>query len=50
VKREMREREACKSVKWLKGEKLEDLEDVLVIWIEHVNVKNGTATDKVIKE
>jgi hypothetical protein len=32
-------------VKWLKGAKLEDLADALVIWIWQVNVKNGTATD-----
>jgi hypothetical protein len=32
----------------LGGTKLEDLEDVLVIWLGQV--KNGTATDKVIKE
>jgi hypothetical protein len=32
-------------VKWLKGAKLEDFADALVIRIWHVNVKNGTATD-----
>jgi hypothetical protein len=30
--------------------KVEDLEDVLIIWIGQVNVKNGTAADEVIKE
>jgi hypothetical protein len=37
-------------VKWLKGAKLEDLADALVIWIWQVNVKNGKATDEIIKE
>jgi hypothetical protein len=37
-------------VKWLKGVKLADPEDVLVIWIGQVNSKNGAATDEVIKE
>jgi hypothetical protein len=32
------ESETCESVKWSKGEKLEDLEEVLVICIEQVNV------------
>jgi hypothetical protein len=34
----------------LKGAKLEDLEDVLVIWIVQVHANNGTSTDEVIKE
>lgn len=29
---------------------LKTLEDVLVIWIGEVNVKNGAATDKIINE
>jgi hypothetical protein len=37
-------------VKWLKATKLEDLEDMLGIWIGQVNMKNGAATDEVIKE
>jgi hypothetical protein len=37
-------------LKWLKGAKLEDLEAVLIIWLGQVNLKNGTATDEVIKE
>jgi hypothetical protein len=36
------------SVKWLMGAKLEDLEDMLVIWTEQENAKNGTASGKVI--
>jgi hypothetical protein len=31
--REKRENETCESLKWLKGAKLEDLEDALVVWI-----------------
>jgi hypothetical protein len=38
------DKETCKCVKRSKGEKLEDLEDVLVIWIGQVNTKNGTST------
>jgi hypothetical protein len=34
----------------LKGAKFEDNEDVFVIWMGQVNVKNGSATDTVIKE
>jgi hypothetical protein len=37
-------------VKWLKGEKLKDLKDALIIWMRQMNAKNRTATDKVIKE
>jgi hypothetical protein len=37
-------------VLWLKGGKLQDLDDTLVTWIGQVNVKNGTAIDEVIKE
>jgi hypothetical protein len=37
-------------VKWLKVAKLEDLEDVLVIWIGQLNSKSGTVIDEVIKE
>jgi hypothetical protein len=33
------EKKTCESVKWLKGAKLEDPEDVLVIWIGQVNAK-----------
>jgi hypothetical protein len=33
-----------------KGTKFEDIEDASVIWMGQVNVKNGTATDEVIKE
>jgi hypothetical protein len=38
------------SLKWLKGAKLEDLEDALVIWIGQVDTNNETATDGVVKE
>jgi hypothetical protein len=38
-----------KSVKWLKGEKREDFEDTLIIWILQMNARNGTATDELIK-
>jgi hypothetical protein len=31
--------ETCESLKWLKGEKLEDLEDALVSWIGQVHTK-----------
>jgi hypothetical protein len=34
----------------LKGEKLEDPEDALVIWVGQMNVKNKTATVEVINE
>jgi hypothetical protein len=34
----------CENLKWLKGAKLEDLEDMFVIWIGKVN-KNRTGTD-----
>jgi hypothetical protein len=34
----------------VEGTQPEDLEDALVTWIGQVNVKNGTATDGVIKE
>jgi hypothetical protein len=44
------ENETCESVKWLKGAKLENLEDALVIWIRQVNERNGSATGGVIKE
>jgi hypothetical protein len=40
----------CESLKWLKGAKPGDLEDVLLIWIGKLNMKTGTATDEVIKE
>jgi hypothetical protein len=36
------ERMRCESLKWSMGAKLEDLEDVLVIWTGQVNTKNGT--------
>jgi hypothetical protein len=41
------ENKTCESVKWLKGE---NLEDVLVIWIGQDNAKNETANDEVIEE
>jgi hypothetical protein len=34
----------------MKDAELEDLEDMLIIWIRQVNAKNGTKTDEVIKE
>jgi hypothetical protein len=34
----------------LKGTKLEELQDVLVIWIEQGYTKNKTATDEVSKD
>jgi hypothetical protein len=36
--------------KKLKGATIENLEDASVIWIGQVNARNGTATDKVIKQ
>jgi hypothetical protein len=32
------------------GAELEDLEDVLVIWIRQVNMKNGIEADEAIKK
>jgi hypothetical protein len=32
----------------LKGVKIEDLEDVLVIWVGQVNGKNAAATDEIM--
>jgi hypothetical protein len=34
----------------MKGTKHEKMEEALTIWIEQLNVKNGTATDEIIKE
>jgi hypothetical protein len=39
-----------KHVKRLKGEKLDNLEDVSVIWMGQVNAKHLAATGEVIKE
>jgi hypothetical protein len=36
-------------VKWFKGAKLEETEDVLVIWIWQANAKNETESDEVIR-
>jgi hypothetical protein len=38
------------SAKWLKGEQLQDPEEVLVTWIRKANAKNRTEADKVIQE
>jgi hypothetical protein len=35
----------CESVKLLRGTKLEDPADMLVVWIEPVNAKSGTETE-----
>jgi hypothetical protein len=42
------EKEICENVKWLKGAKLVDIQDALIIWIGQVNTKNGTASDEVL--
>jgi hypothetical protein len=48
LKRE-RKNEAGESVKWPKDAKLEDLEDVLVIWLWHRHTDSGTAADEALK-
>jgi hypothetical protein len=40
----------CETVKRLKGAKLEDLENLLVIWMVQFSAKNGTVPDEVVKE
>jgi hypothetical protein len=44
------ENETCESLKLLKGAKLEDLEDALVIRIGQVHTRNGTATAEVMEQ
>jgi hypothetical protein len=34
----------------LRGAKHQGTEDALIIWLQQVNAKNGTATDEIIKE
>jgi hypothetical protein len=50
VKKKKWENESCESVEWMMGAELEDLEDVLVIWIGQMHTNSETATDEVIKE
>lgn len=38
------------NIQKMKGTKHEELEEALTIWVEQLHVKNGTATDEIIKE
>jgi hypothetical protein len=44
------EKETCGNMRGLKGEELEDLEHVLVIWMGQVTAKDGTGTDEAARK